>query len=226
MRTKPGDRTPPSTFTQRKRREQLVACAIDTIVDLGFQGMSVGEVARRAGVSKGVVTYHFPVKDDLIYGVVAQIFDSITEFLESRLGRTTPETFVADYITAWVEYYGTHTPYMLAIGEIWSNFRDETGHRHFGDQAIAGELANVQRALELGQANGSRGQFSARVMAVTMKAALDALLDQLASDAKLDLAAYGAELVALFERATRVDPSGVHIQADDVATSSTGKKQT
>jgi AcrR family transcriptional regulator len=199
-------------------------CAVDTIVDLGFQGMSVGEVARRAGVSKGVVTYHFAAKADLIYEVVAQIFDSITEFLACRLGRTTPETFVADYITAWVEYYRAHTRYMLAIGEIWGNFRDETGRRRFGEQAVAGELAEVQQALELGQADGSRGQFSARVMAMTMKAALDALLVQLAGDPELDLEAYGDELVALFERATRPNPVDVPKQASDV--SLTGKEQT
>ena len=202
MDTKPGVDRDPATFTQRKRREQLVGCAVDAIVDLGFQGMSVGEVARRAGVSKGVVTYHFAAKSDLIDEVVAQIFDSITAFLESRLGRTTPETFVTDYITAWVDFYRTQTRSMLAIGEIWGNFRDETGRRHFGEQAVAGELADVQRALELGQANGSRGRFSARVMALTMKAALEALLGQLAADPALDLDAYGNELVGLFERAT------------------------
>lgn len=226
MRTSRGESRDPSTFTQRKRREQLLGCAIDAIVDLGFQGMSVGEVARRAGVSKGVVTYHFAAKADLIYEVVAQIFDSITKFLESRLGRTTPKTFVADYIFAWVEYYRTHTQYMLAIGEIWGNFRDETGRRRFGEQAIAGELADVQRALELGQADGSRGQFSAQVMAVTMKAALDALLAQLASDPELDLKAYGDELVELFERATRANPDGARRQVFDASASSTRKEQT
>lgn len=177
-------------------------CAVDAIVELGFHGMSVGEVARRAGVSKGVVTYHFATKDDLIYEVVAQAFDSITASLQARLSRTRPQTFVADYILAWIDYYRTHTRYVLAIGEIWSNFRDEGGRRRFGDEAVAGELADVQRALELGQAEGSRGPFSARVMAVTLKAALDAMLDQLARDPELDLEAYGDELVAMFERAT------------------------
>ena len=55
-----------STFTQLKRRDQLVDCAIEAIAELGFPRASVAEVARRAGVSKGVVTYHFPAKDDLI----------------------------------------------------------------------------------------------------------------------------------------------------------------
>lgn len=178
-------------------------CAIDAIAELGFDRASVGEVARRAGVSKGVVTYHFAAKDDLIYEVVAQIFDSVKTFLESRLGATAPERFVADYITAWVEYYRTNTRYMLAIREIWSNFRSEQGELRFGGQAVAGELAIVQQVFELGQARGTLGPFSARVMAVSMKASLDALLAQLADDPELDLEDYGAELVSLFDRATR-----------------------
>ncbi len=206
MRTK-GVRDPGSaTFTQRKRREQLIDCAIDAVVELGFQGTSVGEVAQRAGVSKGVITYHFAAKDDLIFAAVGRIFDSITEALESRLGETSPETFVTDYINAWVDYYRTQTRYMLAIREIWNNFRDESGHQHFGAQAVSGELGVVQHVLEYGQEHGIRGRFDARVMAVSIKAALDALLNQFAADPELDLEAYGAELVTLFARATRPDP--------------------
>lgn len=191
------------TFTQRKRRDQLVDCAIDALAELGFQGTSVAEVARRADVSKGVVTYHFAAKDDLMFAAVAEIFDSVKEFLEARLGSTSPQRFVADYINAWIAYYRTRTRYMLAIREIWGNFRDDSGRQHFGPQAVAGELAVVQQVLEYGQADGSLGKFDARVMAVTLKASLDALLNQLAADPELDLEAYGAELVRLFERAIR-----------------------
>ena len=197
MRTKPG------TFTQQKRRDQLIGCVIDALAELGFQGTSVAEVAQRAGVSKGVVTYHFPAKDDLILAAVARIFDSVTEALETRLRTTSPETFVADYINAWVEYYGTETRYMLAIREIWGNFRDAAGHQHFGSQAVEGELGVVQRVFEYGQAQGILGTFDPRVMAVSIKAALDALLNELANDPDLDLETYGAELVALFQRATQ-----------------------
>lgn len=194
----------------------MVDCAIDAIADMGFNRASVGEVARRAGVSKGVVTYHFAAKDDLIDEVVARIFDSVTAFLEAHLGATSPDRFVAEYVMAWVAYYRTHPRYMLAIREIWSNFRDEAGQLRFGGQAVAGEVATVQHVLELGQTDGSRGAFSARVMAVTMKAALDALLAQLADDPDLDLEAYGLELVGLFERATRPDagpgaPTGLEV---------------
>ena len=44
---------------QLERRDQLVDCAIDAIAQLGFPRTSVADVARRAGVSRGVVTSHF-----------------------------------------------------------------------------------------------------------------------------------------------------------------------
>ena len=110
MRTTGAGEGAKRTFTQRKRREQLIDCMIDAVVERGFQGASVGrEVAQRAGVSKGVVTYHFAAKDDLIFAAVACIFDSITADLETRLRGTSPDTFVSNYINAWVEYYATDT---------------------------------------------------------------------------------------------------------------------
>lgn len=206
MRTnRGGTATEASTFTQLKRRDQLVDCAIDAIVELGFQRTSVAEVARRAGVSKGVVTYHFPAKDDLIFAVARHIFDSMVEFMDRGGQDAAPGAFVAAYITAWVEYYRTHTRYLLAIAEIWANFRDKDGRRHFGPATQSRELADVEHYLKLGQSSGHLRAFDTRVMAVSMKSALDALTGQLIANPNLDLAAYGAELVALFERATRPD---------------------
>ena len=50
---------------------------------------------------------------------------------------------------------------------------------------------------------GRLGPFDPVVMATVIKAALDDLLIQFADNPDLDLEAYAAELVALFERATR-----------------------
>jgi hypothetical protein len=63
----------------------------------------------------------------------------------------------------------------------------------------------VAEILRQGQQAGYLGRFDPRIMAAVMKAALDDLLTQYAGNPGLDLDAYGAELVALFERATRPD---------------------
>jgi AcrR family transcriptional regulator len=199
-----------STFTQLKRRDQLVDCAIGAIAELGFPRMSVAEVARRAGVSKGVVTYHFAAKDDLISAVIAHVLDSMTEYVEPRIYAAEPEKFpekfIAPYITAWVEYFRTHAREVIALVRIYNSFRDEAGRPNPAFDLRADEVTAVGQVLTRGQANGLLGAFSVGVMAASMKAVLDDLLTQFAADPDLDLEAYGTELVALFERATRPDP--------------------
>jgi len=183
---------------------------IDALAELGFARASVAEVARRAGVSKGVVTYHFAAKDDLIRAVIADVLGSMAGHMEARLLAAEPvkfpEQFLAAYITAWVEFYRTHAREVLALVRIYNGFRDESGRPNPAFGARADDVAMVERMLRLGQDKGSLGAFDARVTAAFVKAALDDLLVQYADDPGLDLEAYGAELVRLLERATRPGP--------------------
>ena len=199
-----------STFTQLKRRDQLVDCTIDAIAELGFPRTSVAEVARRAGVSKGVVTYHFAAKDDLISAVIAHVLGSMTEYVQPRLlaaePLTFPEKFIAPYIGTWVEYFRTHAREVIALVRIYNSFRDEAGRPNPAFDVRADEVTAVEQVLTHGQAKGLLGAFSARVMAASLKAVLDDLLTQFAADPDLDIEAYGTELAALFERAARPDP--------------------
>ena len=214
MRTSEGRQQPQaSTFTQLKRRDQLIQAAIDATVEVGFARTSVAEVARRAGVSKGVVTYHFAAKNDLIQAVIADVLASMKEYIEPRLVAAEPlafpERFIAPYLTTWVDYYRTHTREVLALVRIYNAFRDETGRPNPAFDVRADEIVTIARVLEAGQASGGLGDFDARTMAAVMKAALDDVLTQYASNPDLDVEIYAAELVALFERATRPAPDAI-----------------
>jgi TetR/AcrR family fatty acid metabolism transcriptional regulator len=215
MRTTPGDQAAGgSTFTQQKRRDQLVDCMIEVIADVGFARASVGEVARRAGVSKGVVTYHFAAKDDLVRAVIADVIASMAEDLEPRLLAAEParfpERFVAAYITAWAGYYRSHGRQVLALVRIFTAFRDDLGRPSPAFSARAGEVAAIERVLRIGQDMGRLGSFDPHVMAGVIKVAVDDLLTQFIHDPDLDLESHAAQLVTLFERATRPDTAKRH----------------
>jgi TetR/AcrR family transcriptional regulator, fatty acid metabolism regulator protein len=210
VRTKAGaTASGAATFTQRKRRDQLVECTIEAIVELGYPRTTVAEVARRAGVSKGVVTYHFPAKDDLIQAVITDVITEMAQYLEPRLRAADPlqhpERFVAAYLTTWTGYIQTHGRDVLALVRTYNAFRDETGRPNPAFDVRATDITIVAQILRHGQQTGRLGSFEPQIVATVMKAALDDLLNQYADNPELDLQAYGAELVALFERATRPD---------------------
>jgi TetR/AcrR family transcriptional regulator, fatty acid metabolism regulator protein len=205
VRTREAGR--PATFTQRKRRDQLVACTIEAVAEAGYPRTTVAEVARRAGVSKGVVSYHFPAKDDLIQAVITDVIAEMAQYLEPRLRAADPlqhpERFIAAYLSTWTGYIHSHGRDVLALVRIYNAFRDETGRPNPAFDVRATDITIVAQILRHGQQTGRLGSFDPRIMATVMKAALDDLLTQYAGHPDLDLHGYGAELVALFERATR-----------------------
>jgi len=210
MRTRAtGTASSAVTFTQLKRRDQLVECAIDAIVDTGYSRTSVAEVARRAGVSKGVVTYHFPAKDDLIQAVIASVIAEMSVYLEPRFRAAEPtqypERFVAAYLTAWTGYIQTHRRDVIALVRIYDTFRDEAGRPDPAFDVRAIDIDLVARILRLGQEAGRLGSFDSPIVATVMKAALDDLMRQYADNSELDVEAHGAQLIAIFEAATRPD---------------------
>jgi AcrR family transcriptional regulator len=54
------------------KRRQILAGASKVFMDLGFDGASMGEIARAAGVSKGTLYVYFADKSRLFEAIVAQ----------------------------------------------------------------------------------------------------------------------------------------------------------
>ena len=55
------------------RRKQLVAAAIAVIHEDGFARATVARIARRAGVSSGIVHHYFADKDDLLLSTMRSL---------------------------------------------------------------------------------------------------------------------------------------------------------
>ena len=59
------------------KRERLLDAAMSTMVDKGFGGLTVKDVADAAGVSPGTVHYHFSDIDGVLLGVVERALDQM-----------------------------------------------------------------------------------------------------------------------------------------------------
>jgi AcrR family transcriptional regulator len=67
------------------RRTQIVEAAVAIITEQGLQNLSLSEIEKKAGMSRGQLTYYFPTKEDILLAV----FDHLVMWIHMRIG--TPE---------------------------------------------------------------------------------------------------------------------------------------
>ncbi len=69
------------------RRKQLVEAAIAVIHEDGFAAATVARIARRAGISSGMVHHYFTDKDDLLFATMRHLLSELREDAVVRLRR-------------------------------------------------------------------------------------------------------------------------------------------
>ena len=152
-----------------------------------------------------MIAYHFAGKQDLISEVVAEVLARAEEFMRPRVaGHSSGPEVLRAYIESNVAFMAEYRNHVLAILEIARGAgKAESGPSfdpavlNAGAAALVKLLANYQRKGEL------RADFDPRVMAMTIRAAIDAVPRRLASEPKLDLEHVGRQLAELFDLATR-----------------------
>jgi TetR/AcrR family transcriptional regulator, fatty acid metabolism regulator protein len=201
----PGGQRTDRTFIETARRAQIIAAAIDAIAELGYGQASLARIAERAGISKGVILYHFTGKDDLIRELVAELSGKGRAFLGPRLeAQPTGAGKLSTYIESNMDFIRENRNHVAAVVEIALNARSDDGGslydfsiREQGTEALRQLLAYFQGTGEF------RADFDPAVMAMAIRSALDAVPARLARDPGLDLGHYGRELAGLFSIATR-----------------------
>ncbi|THJ67966.1 TetR family transcriptional regulator [Arthrobacter echini] len=202
MRSDEMDR--PRTFTEEARRAQIMRCAIEALAELGFSGSSLAEIARRAGVSKGVVSYYFAGKDELLGQVLFDVYARAGAAIAERIGHANdPAVVIRGYLEANLSFLAENLADIRAVVEIAANARSPDGSLRF---AVPGEdpvLAHLQSLLQAGKDTGRFGEVDSRSMAVLIRGAIDTASGRLVGDPAFDLEAYTRQLVDVVDLALR-----------------------
>jgi AcrR family transcriptional regulator len=88
-----------------------VAAAVDVFAELGFEGASTRQIARRAGTNQGLITYHFRSKEELWRAAVDRIFGLLKEGFVAPLASVAdrdPRERVREGIRAYVRFAAAH----------------------------------------------------------------------------------------------------------------------
>jgi AcrR family transcriptional regulator len=63
------------------RRQQIVESAVAIIAEKGLPELSLSQIEKRAGMSRGQLTYYFPAKEDILLAV----FDRLLQLMYERI---------------------------------------------------------------------------------------------------------------------------------------------
>jgi AcrR family transcriptional regulator len=203
--TNPTGQQPGRTFTETARRAQILAAAIDTIAALGYGQASLARIAETAGTSKGVILYHFGGKDELMRELVAEVVARGVTYMEPRIeAEPTGAGKLRAYIESNLVFMRENRNHMVAIFEIALNARAADGSRLYDLSVQDAGVAALQQLLAYFQGTGEfRAGFDPHVMAMAIRAAINAVPAQLARGSALDIGHHARELADLFHLATR-----------------------
>jgi AcrR family transcriptional regulator len=200
MRSKDSDDS--RSFVTNARRAQIVAAAIDTVAEVGYANASLSRIAVRLGISKGVISYHFAGKDDLITEIVTQVLQQARAYMQPRIeAQTTGPDMLRAYVESNLEFIRDNPNQLRAIVEIArATFAD--AHRPFGGNRD-GAVHILAELLARFQSDGDfRRDFDPSSMAMAIRAVIDVAPSRL-TDPEFDIDKYAHEAVTLFHLATR-----------------------
>jgi betaine-aldehyde dehydrogenase len=115
------DTAPARAETEDQRRRQLINATIETLADVGFSACTLGEIARRAGVSPGLVAHYFGDKDGLLEATLRYMVTRLGHSAARRLSSIrdprarvqavidstlSPEEFERRTASVWLAFWG------------------------------------------------------------------------------------------------------------------------
>lgn len=181
----------PNTRTARidvaaVRRRQVVDAAVAVIARRGLEHLSLSEIEKKAGMSRGQLTYYFPSKEDILLAV----FDRHLENLCRRIG--TPEAPVCFPAggRAWVERLLERLLVQPSVSPdfhcLQYTFLAQIARREDFRRRLAtlyeGWRAGLAQGLEQDGAAGRKRGASPRALATLVQAILHGLAVQRAAD--------------------------------------------
>lgn len=117
----PPTRTP-RTLSRDERRTQLIEATLSTIAECGFSRTTLTEVARRAGLSHGLVLFHFETKEKLLAEALDYLSDEYRKNWDAALAVAgpapeqrlaalvdadfSPQVCQPSRVSSWVAYWG------------------------------------------------------------------------------------------------------------------------
>jgi AcrR family transcriptional regulator len=194
-----------ASVVEEVRRRQIMESTVAVVAEVGFAGASLAAIAQRAGLSKGLLSYHFRDKDDLMEQTALWVFADFEESVVAGLDISTPAPDLLRQIVRQVAAHGVaHRVQRRALDQIIRNLRGPDGSPRFSLADYESTYAAQEQLFRRGQREGAFRAFDTRVMAVTLQAAMDTMFGYADAHPDVDVERYADQLADLLLAAVAV----------------------
>jgi AcrR family transcriptional regulator len=205
------DRTPSRPARQRlgaaERRRSIVRATVTVVAARGYERASFAEIARTAGVSKGLIWHYFTDGEDLLVQTARTTLVDLREAVVAELDLSAPvPDVVRAAIAAAARLVHTHAEQLAAMDAIVRGMRAPDGAPRLDSSEYEETYAGQEALFRRGQDEGSLRALDPRLMAVTYQGAVDTMLAHLRAHPEVDGAGYARSLADLLLGGMAPDP--------------------
>ncbi|SDK10686.1 transcriptional regulator, TetR family [Actinopolyspora mzabensis] len=154
----------------REARERLLRAAAELITERGWTGVTTRAVAERAGVTAGIVHYHFDSVDALLAETAVGTMRAATAWLETALEQVGSADEALTTLLAALDSYGGNDPESVLFVEAYLAATRDPGLL----ERISAVLTDLRKALA--DRFIEHGITDAEASAAVVVASLDGLM--------------------------------------------------
>jgi len=167
----------PAQATEGERRKALLKAAFREVAEKGFSEVTLDDIAKRAGVSKGVTLYYFDSKEDLFRELFGWLIDSIHgRMREAVAAETDPVAKVRALVALIFPSPSKNRAFFRAFAARRESFREVNERFYAGCREIDGGI------VAEGTRRGAFRLRDAQEAGSTMRAIFDGLMMQWLSE--------------------------------------------
>lgn len=119
----------PKVGMQPIRRRQLIDATLNAINEVGMHDATIAQIARRAGVSTGIISHYFSDKNGLLEATMRDITAQLREAVADRL-KALPQAGTEARLKAIVDGNFDETQIHSAATKAWLAFWASSMHQH------------------------------------------------------------------------------------------------
>jgi AcrR family transcriptional regulator len=188
------------SFIEEARRTQIIEAAINVLAEYGYVNTSFARIAKQAGISPSLISYHFTNKEEL----TAEVYQSINSARLANMAKAAGKYPSAakklrTLLEADLTYMGTRPKLFKALVEVLFSARDSKGFLQLMNESEQPDVSVVEEILRAGQKSGEFRLFNTYAMALIINGACDQFLAQLPTQPKYDLKVFTKMLITLVE---------------------------